>query len=107
MRLDTTSRRLLTKDVTQGGVATGVLCDIKGNALQSGQEPISVYTDLLTGKAFARIASVIPSNADPTSQAAADAIKALDPVHYDSADAAERGWYVPAPDFTPKPVAAE
>lgn len=99
MKLDPESRRLLTVETKAGDSVTGQLCDIQGKPLPSTEPGILVFTDLISGKPMAKIASVLPSNPDPQSVAQRDAIMALNPVHYDGNDGVTRGWYVAAPDY--------
>jgi hypothetical protein len=105
MKLDPESRRLLTveKLAQDGKTVTGEVCDINGKPLGNSAPPIPVYSDT-TGKAWARVAAVMPSNQDEQSKAAKAAILELNPVFFDGASGEIRGWYVPAPDFTFHPA---
>jgi hypothetical protein len=96
---------LLTKETmapdprdTTRTVPTGVLCDLDGNPLPAGTPGIPSYLDSLTGKRYARIATVLPSNGDPASKAKLAAIMERKPVSYSAGNLS--GWYVPSPDFT-------
>ena len=105
--LDPSTRRYLTAESLDANKnPTAVTCDLKGKPLGSSSFPLPVYTEVGTGKAYVRVAAIIPSNLDAQSIAAADAIKALDPVHVDGSDGTMRGWYIPAPDFSLAATAA-
>lgn len=75
------------------------LCALDGTRLAAGASPIPVFKDMYTGKVYARVAEVMPSNPDAASQTAAKAIQDLNPVHFCSADGSVRGWFVEAPNF--------
>jgi hypothetical protein len=78
---------------------TAYPCDLKGNRLQPGDSPIPVFRDLYSGKTYALIAENIPSAPDVVSQQAAEAIRALKPLHFVSDDASVKGWFIEAPSF--------
>jgi len=101
MKLDPETRRLLTVESKDDktGLITGQVCDINGKPLGTSAAPLPVYSDN-TGKAWVRIAAVMPSNQDEQSKAAKAAILSLNPTFFDGASGEIRGWYVPAPDFT-------
>ena len=75
------------------------MCALDGTRLATGAAPIPIYKDMYTGKVYAKVAEVMPSNPDATSQAAAKAIQDLNPVQYCSADGSVRGWFIEAPNF--------
>jgi hypothetical protein len=76
----------------------GVLCDMEGNQLAAGAPPIATYLDANSGKRYALIATILPSNKDPQSVAQLAAIQAMKPVYYSAPGL--RGYFVPAPDYT-------
>jgi hypothetical protein len=106
LKLDIATRRYLTAESLVDKAPVGVMCDLKGKPLGASALPFAVYTEIGTGKAWVKIANILPSNSDPTSVAQREAIVALTPEFCDSDNGDARGYYIPAPDFTLAPVAA-
>lgn len=107
MKLDTSEKRYLTRETkdAQGNVST-TRCDIDGNPIGDSAMGVPVYQDIVTGKFFARVAVLLPSDTDAKSLELKESILARKPEWFASDDGEARGWYVPAPDYTVHAVAA-
>jgi hypothetical protein len=92
LALVSSSLAILTK--TENG--NSFTCDLDGNPCDPG---LLIAKDAFTGKYFARVAEVIPSDNTPTAKAQKEAILALNPIHFISDDGTIKGYFVPAPDF--------
>jgi hypothetical protein len=95
--LVTNVKAVLTKTVDSNGTVTTYPCDLNGDPLGPGVQPLPIYRDRFTAKTFVRIAEVIPSSKHPADVAVANDLVAKKPIHFANADV--RGWFVEAPDF--------
>ncbi|MBS1815745.1 MAG: hypothetical protein JSS87_12800 [Acidobacteria bacterium] len=77
------------------------LCNLDGEVLAPGQLPVETYIDGDSGKRYARVCTILPSNPDEASQYARKKILDRNPIAFDGAgDPSLRGFYVESPDYT-------